>query len=282
MIDINELRVRFGSFTAVDGLTLQAARGEVFGFLGPNGAGKSTTIRVLTGILKPTSGTVHIAGHPIPHKLGQVKSLCGYVPDTEDHYEELSGRANLQIYADLYRCPKAAVDEVLALLELSEAAGLAVSRYSKGMRKKLLIARELLHKPSVLFCDEPTANLDAHSTALVRGILRDLRERGTTVFLTTHNMVEVEEICDRVAILSKGRLVDCDTPAAFMTRHAENKVRVERAKNGHQSREIFDLDDSAAREQLAQLIREQSQIRLHSMDFRFEDVFRKLTGDSYV
>lgn len=281
MIKIDRLRVQFGKFVAVDDLTLETEPGQIFGFLGPNGAGKTTTIRVLTGELRPTSGTVSIAGHRMPTGLRQVKELCGYVPDTEDHFEELSGRENLRIFASLYRLPKQRTDEVLARLELSEAANLAVSRYSKGMRKKLLIAREILHRPQLLFCDEPTANLDSHSTSVVRRLLRELREDGTTVFLTTHNMTEVEEICDRVAILSRGRLVDSDTPIAFMTRHAERKVRVEREVDGQQVRQMFDMQDQTSRGELGDLIREQSELRVHSLDFRFEDVFRKLTGEAY-
>ena len=282
MIHIEELCVRYGKFVAVDGLSLEAAAGEVFGFLGPNGAGKTTTIRVLTGVLRPTSGTVRIAGYAIPEKLERVKPLCGYVPDTEDHFEELSGRENLRIFAALYRLPRKRVDEALGRLELSEAADLAVGRYSKGMRKKLLIAREILHRPEVLFCDEPTANLDAHSTGVVRRILRELRDGGTTVFLTTHNMGEVEEICDRVAILSRGRLVDCDTPAAFMTRHAERRVQVDLDVGGENVRQLFDLDDAASRAELATLIQAEKDLRVHSLDFRFEDVFRKLTGQAYT
>ena len=281
MIEINQLTVRFGKFVAVDDLTLTAEPGQIFGFLGPNGAGKTTTIRVLTGVLRPTTGRIRIAGHPIPAALQRVKPLCGYVPDTEDHFEELSGRDNLRIFAALYRLPKPRVDEALGRLELSEAADLAVSRYSKGMRKKLLIARELLHRPRVLFCDEPTANLDAHSTRVVRRLLSEVRAEGTTVFLTTHNMAEVEEICDRVAILSRGRLVDCDTPAAFMTRHAERRVRVERDVEGEQVREVFDQDDPDSRTALATVVADDPTVRIHSLDFRFEDVFRKLTGEAY-
>lgn len=281
MIQIDRLCVRFGSFVAVDDLSLHAEPGQVFGFLGPNGAGKTTTIRVLTGVLKPTSGTVEIAGHPIPKDLDKVKSLCGYLPDTEDHFEELSGRENLRIFASLYRLPKARIGEVLSRLELSEAADLAVSRYSKGMRKKLLIAREILHRPKVLFCDEPTANLDAHSTAVVRRLLKELREDGTTIFLTTHNMAEVEEICDHVAILAGGRLIDQDSPSAFITRHAERKVRVDLQIDGKEARPLFDLDDPASRSELAALIAARGDLRVHSLDFRFEDVFRKLTGEAY-
>ncbi|MCP4889398.1 MAG: ABC transporter ATP-binding protein [Rubripirellula sp.] len=281
MIQIDNLNVRFGDFVAVDQLSINVPAGQIFGFLGPNGAGKTTTVRVLTGVLRPTSGKVLIAGHPIPSQLEKVKELCGYVPDTEDHFEELSGRENLKIFASLYRLPIGRVDDVLARLELSEAANLAVSRYSKGMRKKLMIAREILHRPKVLFCDEPTANLDSHSTSVVRNLLMELRGDGTTVFLTTHNMNEVEEICDRVAILSRGRLVDIDTPVAFMTRHAERKVRVERDHDGEQVRQLFDLDDLSARSELAALITSHSNLRVHSLDFRFEDVFRKLTGETY-
>ncbi|MEM9380507.1 MAG: ABC transporter ATP-binding protein [Planctomycetota bacterium] len=281
MIHLDSLRVRFGKFTAVDGLSLDVEAGRIFGFLGPNGAGKTTTIRVLTGVLRQTSGAVEIAGHRLPDGLDAVQPLCGYVPDTEDHFEELSGRENLRIFARLYRQPLRRVDEVLDRLELGEAAGLAVARYSKGMRKKLLIAREILHRPRVLFCDEPTANLDAHSTGVVRALLRELRDGGTTVFLTTHNMAEVEEICDRVAILARGKLVDMDAPSAFIARHAERRVRLEREVDGEQVREDFDLEDPAARAVLASRIEADADLRVHSLDFRFEDVFRKLTGEAY-
>lgn len=281
VIQIDQLSVRFREFVAVDRLSLDVESGQIFGFLGPNGAGKTTTIRVLTGVLRHTSGSVRIAGHPIPDGLDEIKPLCGYVPDTEDHFEELTGRENLRIFAALYRLPGRRVDEALGRVELAEAADVAVSRYSKGMRKKLLIARETMHRPALLFCDEPTANLDAHSTEVVRGLLRELREDGTTVFLTTHNMTEVEEICDRVAILAGGRLVDIDTPAAFIMRHSERKVRLERDVDGRQIRQLFDLDDTASRENLAALIASRADIRVHSVDFRFEDVFRKLTGEAY-
>ena len=281
MIHIDKLTVRFGKFVAVDELSLDADAGQVFGFLGPNGAGKTTTIRVLTGVLRPTSGSVEIAGHSIPAQLDRAKLVCGYVPDTEDFFEELNGRDNLKIFAGLYCVPVSRVGEVLDQLELSEAAKLRVSRYSKGMRKKLLIAREILHQPKVLFCDEPTANLDAHSTGVVRRILTELRDRGTTIFLTTHNMAEVEEICDRVAILSRGRLIDSASPTAFMTRHVENQVRVERDEDGRTTRQLFNMDDEASRGELAELLRNEPGLRMHSVEYRFEDVFKKLTGEAY-
>lgn len=280
-IVIDQLTVAYGRFRAVDRLSLQVPQGELFGFLGPNGAGKSTTIRVLIGTQRPTSGRVEVAGYEMPRQLSRLKPLFGYVPDTENHIEEFSGRENLRLFARLYGVPERRADEALGWLELSEAADLPVRAYSKGMRKKLLIAREILHEPRVLYLDEPTANLDRHSTEVVRGLLRELAARGTTVFLTTHDMDEVEQICDRVAILCRGQLVDCDTPVNFMTRHAERKVHVQYERDGRVLREVLNQDIPADRERLALLIRDEACVRVHSQEFQFEDVFLKLTGQAY-
>lgn len=280
-IVIDKLTVRYGSFTAVDQLSLSVRSGELFGFLGPNGAGKSTTIRILIGMRKPTSGRITIAGHSLPADFSRIKPLFGYVPDTENHVEEFSGRENLTLFAKLYGIPLRTVDDALARLELSEAADLPVRAYSKGMRKKLLIAREILHQPRILYLDEPTANLDRHSTDVVRKLLRELAADGTTIFLTTHDMQEVEQICDRVAILCRGKLVDCDTPVNFMTRHAERRVLVQYERDGEVQREELDLDDEHERDRLADIVREEACVRLHSQEFQFEDVFLKLTGQAY-
>jgi ABC-2 type transport system ATP-binding protein len=280
-IRIQKLVVRFGKFTAVDQLTLDVNAGECFGFLGPNGAGKTTTIRVLIGGQLPTSGAVHVAGCRIPQDFDRVKSVFGYVPDTENHVEEFTGRENLNVFARLYSLPLTTVDDVLKRLELSEAADVLVRAYSKGMRRKLLIAREIMHNPRILYLDEPTANLDAHSTELVRTLLRQLTAQGTTVFLTTHNMEEVEQICDRVAILCRGKLVDCDTPTNFVTRHAQRRIATQYERDGEVIRETLDLDIDDQRERLAQVIRSEKCVRVHSQEFDFEDVFLKLTGQAY-
>ncbi len=282
VITLDELTVRFGRFVAVDRLSLSIRQGELFGFLGPNGAGKTTTIRVLIGGRAPSSGRVEIAGWQMPRQFDRIKPLFGYVPDTENHLEEFTGRENLELYARLYDIPLAEVGRSLAKLELTEAADLPVRTYSKGMRRKLLIAREILHRPRILYLDEPTANLDAHSTDLVRRLLRELAANGTTVFLTTHDMLEVEEICDRVAILCRGRLVECDTPTNFVTRHAERKVAVQYERAGEVLRERLDLDSDTERDRLAHIVRHEACVRLHSQEFQFEDVFLKLTGQAYT
>jgi ABC-2 type transport system ATP-binding protein len=282
LITLDQLTVRFGRFVAVDGLSLSVRKGELFGFLGPNGAGKTTTIRVLIGGRKPSSGRVDVAGFRMPQQFERVKPLFGYVPDTENHIEEFTGRENLELFARLYESPLSEVGRVLAKLELSEAADLPVRAYSKGMRRKLLIAREILHRPRILYLDEPTANLDAHSTDLVRQMLRELAANGTTIFLTTHDMEEVEEICDRVAILCRGRLVECDTPTNFVTRHAERKVAVQYEANNATQRELLDMDCDDQRTRLAHIVQHEAGVRLHSQEFRFEDVFLKLTGQAYT
>ena len=283
MIAVDDLVVAFGRFRAVDGIDIRVQKGEVFGFLGPNGAGKSTTIRVLIGCQRPTSGSVRVAGCQLPRQLRTVKALFGYVPDTDNHIDEFTGRENLDLFAKLYGLEDhSIVDHLLSKLELSDAADVAVVNYSKGMRRKLLIIRELLHRPQVLFLDEPTANLDPHSTALVRELLRDLATQGMTVFLTTHNMDEVEEICDRAAILCRGKMIACDTPANFIARYSEAQVSVQYSTNGQTQRQRFNLDLDQDRAQLADIVRLSANIRLSSEEFHFEDVFLKLTGQAYT
>src|SRR5262249_32952902 len=151
---------------------------ELFGLLGPNGAGKSSTLRVLIGQRRPSGGQVTVAGHDVVREWSTVKPLFGYVPDRENHFEEFTGRRNLQFFAGLYHVPAARIEECLEWVELTDAADVPVRGYSLGMRRKLLLARALLHRPPLLYLDEPTANLDIHSAAVVRRILRALVAEG--------------------------------------------------------------------------------------------------------
>jgi ABC-type multidrug transport system ATPase subunit len=277
-LNLDGLVVRYGSFTAVDHLSLELRPGELFGLLGPNGAGKSSTIRVLIGQRRPSAGHVRVAGLDVVEQWDDVKAVFGYVPDRENHFEEFTGRRNLQIFAGLYNVPRPRIDECLALVELSEAADLPVRAYSLGMRRKLLLARSLLHRPRVLYLDEPTANLDIHSAAVVHRILRDLTRQGVTVLLTTHNMQEVEEICDRVAILCRGRLVALDAPLALRCRHAERKADV--ILQGGQ-RLVFDLDDPEDAIRLSKHLVACEVASIQSREFNFHETFLKLTGTAF-
>jgi ABC-type multidrug transport system ATPase subunit len=275
IIRLNGLTIRYGAFTAVDGLDLQLVRGELFGLLGPNGAGKSSTLRVLIGQRKPSGGQVTVAGYDIVRDWDAVKPLFGYVPDRENHFEEFTGRQNLRFFARLYKAEEHRVDECLDLVELTDAGDLAVSGYSLGMRRKLLLARALLHRPPLLYLDEPTANLDIHSAGLVRKVLRELVKDGGTVLLTTHNMQEVEEICDRVAILCRGRLVALDTPLALRQRHTERKVDVILADG---RRLVYDLDRAGERAELSRHVTTGDVASLQTREFNFHEAFLKLTG----
>jgi ABC-type multidrug transport system ATPase subunit len=279
VLRLEQLTVRYGSFVAVDGLSLELRRGELFGLLGPNGAGKSSTIRVLIGQRPPSSGRALVAGLDVVRNWQKVKPLFGYVPDRENHFEEFSGRRNLQLFAGLYGTPLDRIDTCLKLVELDEAADLPVRAYSLGMRRKLLLARALLHRPQLLYLDEPSANLDIHSAAVVRRILRSLSAEGVTVLLTTHNMLEVEEICDRVAILCRGRLVALDSPLALRREHAERKVDVTLHDGG---RCVFDLDSDADRDRLGRHVAAGEIAAMQTREFDFHQTFLKLTGTAYT
>jgi ABC-2 type transport system ATP-binding protein len=278
ILKLEQLVVRYGDFAAVDGLDLELKRGELFGLLGPNGAGKSTTLRVLIGQRQPTSGRVHVAGLDVVRDWQVVKPLFGYVPDRENHFEEFTGWRNLKLFADLYGVNPRRIEECLAIVELSEAAHLPVRAYSLGMRRKLLLARALLHRPQLLYLDEPSANLDIHSIEVVHRILRDLVVEGVTVLLTTHNMQEVEEVCDRVAILCRGRLVALDSPLALRQQHARRKADVVLACG---QRLVVDLDDEQQRFTLSEHLRGGSVASLQTREFDFHEAFLALTGTAY-
>jgi ABC-type multidrug transport system ATPase subunit len=275
---LEDLVVRYGDFTAVDRLSLDLQPGELFGLLGPNGAGKSSTIRVLIGQRPPSAGRAVVAGLDVVADWDRVKSVFGYVPDRENHFEEFTGRVNLEIFAGLYDVPLPRIDECLALVELSDAADLPVRAYSLGMRRKLLLARALLHRPRVLYLDEPTANLDIHSAEVVHRILRGLTAEGVTVLLTTHNMQEVEAICDRVAILCKGRLVALDSPLHLRSQHAERKVDVI-LHDGQ--RLVFDMDDQEDAVRLSGHLVACAVASIRSREFNFHEAFLKLTGMAF-
>lgn len=280
-IAINNLVIRYGTFTAVEGLTFSVAPGEIFGLLGPNGAGKTTTFLCLTCQVGISSGSVQVLGHDLQSNFDAIKPRFGYVPDTENHFDEFTAAQNLRLFCDLYGVPRSRVDVCLEMVELERARDLPVQTFSKGMKKKLLLARELLHEPEVLLLDEPTANLDVHSTERIRGILQQLAKAGTTVFLTTHNMTEVEQLCDRVAIINRGKLIDLDTPTAFKIRHTERIVDVVLERNGrHERREMLLTSDTDRRE-LAHLLMSEIPVTLHTREFNFYQAFLKLTGEEY-
>jgi ABC-2 type transport system ATP-binding protein len=272
---LERITIRYGSFVAVQALDLEVRRGELFGLLGPNGAGKSTTLRLLIGQLAPSEGRASLFGLDLGKDWERIKPRFGYVPDRDNHFEELTGRRNLELFADLYGLDRGRVDACLAQVELAEAAEVAVRGYSAGMRKKLLIARALLHQPELFVLDEPTANLDVHTTRIVHRLLRELTASGASVLLTTHDMEEVEALCDRIAVLQAGRRIALGTPAELRRDHARHRVDV-LATDG--SRRLFDLELAEDRAALAALIAEGSVSSLRSRTADLRAAFLELTG----
>jgi ABC-2 type transport system ATP-binding protein len=220
-IEVQNLTRIYDDLCAVDEITFGVQTGEIFGFLGPNGAGKTTTIRVLTGQLRPTSGRAWVAGCDVVSERQRLKPQIGVVFEHQNVYERDSARGNLRFFARLYGVEKQRVEQLLVQLGLAERARDKVKKYSNGMRQRLLIARALLHDPQVLFLDEPTRGLDPNVARDIRAIVADLAKAGVTVFLTTHYMQEADQLCDRVAIIDRGRVAALDTPECLKAKYGK-------------------------------------------------------------
>lgn len=223
MISINGLTRCYGNMTVVDNITLEVKKGEIFGFLGPNGAGKTTTVRMLTGIIEPTSGSAAVDGFDIANESLAARRNMGIVPEQANAYPDLTVRQNLALMAELHGVPKDRYvirgNELIALFGLTEKNKVKADKLSKGQCQRLMICMAMISKPAMLFLDEPTTGLDVASAKLIREIIRHENQTvGTTVFLTTHNMQEAEELCDRVAIIHNGKIKAVNTPEALSRR----------------------------------------------------------------
>jgi ABC-2 type transport system ATP-binding protein len=216
-IEVQQLTRDFSDLRALDGISFSVEPGEIFGFLGPNGAGKTTTIKILTGQLRPTSGKAWVMGCDVVEERQELKPQIGVVFETQNIYERLTGQDNLAFFARLYGVNSSRVNDVLLQVGLEDRAKERVKKYSNGMKQRLLIARALLHKPKVLFLDEPTRGLDPKVAREIRAFVSGLARQGVTVFLTTHYMEEADQLCNRVAILDSGRIVALDVPALLKT-----------------------------------------------------------------
>ena len=220
---------RFGALTAVDGLDLEVPAGICLGLLGPNGAGKSTTMRMITGQALADSGRIEVLGLPIPQRSREARALMGVVPQQDNLDEELTARENLEVFATLYRVPRrarrAAVDRALTLAQLQDRADSQVTALSGGMRRRLLIARGLVHSPSLVLLDEPTVGLDPQVRGDLWALIDGLRADGVTVLMSTHYIEEAERLADDVAVVSRGRVIAQGSPEALLAQHAGRQAR---------------------------------------------------------
>jgi len=231
LIETRNLVKKYGDKLAVNDVSFDVQAGEVFGFLGPNGAGKTTTIKIIVGLLRPTAGTVKVAGYDVQAQPLLAKAASGYVPDTPNLYAKLTGRELLRFVGDLYNLdrPQTArrVDELLRTFDLNAAADDTIDSYSHGMQQKASLAAALMHDPRVLVLDEPTVGLDPKSARLIKDILRQMADRGAAVFLSTHILEIAERMCDRIGIIDKGSLVAVGTMQELRTLNKSGETSLE-------------------------------------------------------
>jgi ABC-2 type transport system ATP-binding protein len=274
-VEVRDLRKHYGQVRAVDGISFAVAEGEVFGLLGHNGAGKTTTIRVLTGRARPTEGDATVLGHDVVRSRQAIRPLINLVFEDQNLYERMSGRDNLRLFATLYGAPPTRVDELLELVGLREAGRRAVKSYSTGMKQRLLVARALVNRPRVLFLDEPTRGLDPTSAREIRAIIARLASESVSILLTTHYMEEADELCNRVAFLSQGRIVALDTPRELKLKHGQRTAKV---LLRDRTEVTVRLDDPADAERLEGWMRGGEVAAMHSEEGTLEDVFVALAG----
>lgn len=231
MIKLINLTKHYGELAAVDGLTLEVPAGQIFGFLGPNGAGKTTTIRVMMGILKATSGHVLLDGHDTVAEARKAKAVAGFIPDRPFIYEKLSGYEFLEFVGKLHSVRPARltarIAELLDRLELSHWQNELVESYSHGMKQRLVVCAALVHEPRILIVDEPMVGMDPKGTRTLKDLFTGLARNGTTVFLSTHSISVAEEICHRIGIIQKGRLIACGAMAELYRQAVGNHGNLE-------------------------------------------------------
>ena len=264
---------------AVRDVSFTIGEGEIVGFLGPSGAGKSTTQKVLTGLLDDYEGSARVFGRQVADQGGDYYERIGVSAESPTSYRKLTARENLELFGSLYAREVMEPEAALALVGLADDADRRVAEFSKGMAMRLNLARALAHDPELLFLDEPTNGLDPANARVVKDLVRERRDSGATVFLTTHDMGVADELCDRVAFIVDGGLPVVDAPKALKLAHGEQTVRVEYRADGQLLVEEFPLDDLAANGRFADLLASGVET-IHTEEATLEDVFIAVTGES--
>jgi ABC-2 type transport system ATP-binding protein len=277
-IQVKDISYSYGKTRAVEHLSFEVMPGEVLGFLGPNGAGKSTTIKVLTGQLKPDSGSTRVLGMDVTADPSKVQARIGVCFEEKNLYANMSARENLLFFASLFGIAKPDVDGLLSKVGLRERGRDRVTKFSKGMRQRLMMARALVNRPEVLFLDEPTDGLDPVSSQAIRDLVKDEAERGAAVLLTTHDMHEADELSDRVAFINEGRLHALDTPENLKLEHGKRRVRVRRRNGGDAHEEEIDIDAPGAGEKLRAAVDTKGLLTIHTEEATLESIFIQMTG----
>ncbi len=273
------LTYRYGKLVAVDHISFSVAEGEIMGFLGPNGAGKSTTVNMLTGQLVPKEGKAMLFGRDITKNREKVQGEIGVAFEVSNLYEAMSAEENLKLFARLFGVQPFDATALLKRVGLGGREKDRVETYSKGMKQRLMVARSLVNRPRLLFLDEPTEGLDPASAESIRNIIREERERGATVFLTTHDMLEADRLADKVAFINQGKIVALDTPHNLKQQYGKRALKAEVASAGNrlESREII-MDRPETARDIENLFSKEKVVTVHSEEASLEDIFIRITG----
>lgn len=278
-IEVKGMQKVFGKQTAIKHVSFHVKKGEIFGLLGPSGSGKTTTIKILTGELAKTAGDVNVLGmDSAMFQTSEFKSKIGILSDNSSLYERLTVYDNLKLFCKLYHAPLTQIDVILREVHLHDERSKTVSKLSKGMKQRVLLAKALIHKPELVFLDEPTSALDPGNMAHIHSGLRKLNKAGTTIFLTTHNMEEANDLCDRVAFLHNGELQELDRPAALRYKYSTHAFHVETFAG--EQLVIENTPENA--DQIRELIASGQVKAMHTDNPTLGQIFLKVTGKELV
>lgn len=275
IISMKNVRKDFKDNTALRDLTFDVKKGEIFGFLGPSGAGKTTTIKILTSQLIPTSGEAKVFGKEVYANKKDIFKNIGILSDNSGVYDRLSVWDNLMLYAKINGVPKKNIQEILEKVGMSDSIKKEVKKLSKGMKQRLMIARAVLHKPKLLFLDEPTSSLDPGTTLEIHKLLRKLNEEGTTIFLTTHNMLEADKLCSRVAFLNNGEIVEIGSPERLKLKYTTDEIKV--ILKGD-NKKVMLKNDGDSGLKIKSWMENGQLASIQSMEPTLEQIFLSLTG----
>ncbi len=265
---------------AVKDVSFEINKGEIFGFLGPSGAGKSTTQNILIGLLPLQKGSVLIDGKDIKKSTRELFNAIGVSFERPNVYKKLTGVENLEFYSEMFNVPTVDPMKLLKMVGLEEAAYKKAGGYSKGMLQRLVFARSMINQPTIWFLDEPTSGLDPYTTSIIKGIIKEKQQQGTTVFLTTHNMHIAEELCDRVAFITKGQISAIDSPRSLKLKYGERLVNIEyRPEGGTLKKELLSLVDEKHKDRINELVAKAKIETMHTQEATLEQIFIKITGE---
>ncbi|MCK5686164.1 ABC transporter ATP-binding protein [bacterium] len=279
IVEVENLRKNYGSHVAVNDISFTVKAGTIFGFLGKNGAGKTTTIKSLTGQLFPTSGKIQVMGFDVNTDIKSVHQHIGIVSENQNLYNNFTVFENIDFFRQLYNIKPERTNEIIEILKLQDKANTRTSKLSKGLKQRVLLARSILHSPKLLFLDEPTSGLDPASSLDVQDFILEMKNNGTTVFLTTHYMEEADFLCDHVLFITEGKIQASGVPSDLKKKHGKNQIELKYRTENEVVTELLDSDCDETYKKIMVIRKEYQILSIHSLEATLKEVFLKVTGE---